>query len=189
MLCRALRCLRLLEAEGSIKITNKCGLHVHRDAEKYPYPELVKLEKFYFRNKNIIRFLVDPSRDFNRYCRPSSGDRYFDEDGEMTEDELLALPIEKLKEYKFAAVNILSKFYNGTVEFRQHESTFSEIEVLSWIEVTALLLGKYPADRTSIFFRDLLSSLGLSEKAQKFYITKATKRHMLYTLSGSKKEQ
>jgi hypothetical protein len=179
-LCRALNCLRILERAKHIEITDRCGLHVHRNADKYDYSELRMLEEFYFNNKNSIRFLVNPSRDSNRYCRTLTGNRYFDEHGEITEDELKALPIKELRGHKNAAVNILAKLYNNTVEFRHHESTFNEIEILSWIEFTAAVMEKFRSGRRSLFFIDLLNSLDLSDTAKKFYKAKAAKRHLLY---------
>ena len=170
LLLKLVKCLQILEFEKIITLTNQCGFHIHRNAKKYSYEKVQKIEEMYINNSNIIYKLLNNSRRDNRYCKMQKC-------SSLSEEELDNKTVTTLKNHKFSAVNTNAYFYNNTIEFRQHEATNSAKEILAWIEFTGKLLLHYKNVHKNIFMHSLFNQIKMANKTKLFYYKKYLKNY------------
>lgn len=173
LLIKVINCLQVLEISGIIKLTDMCGFHIHRDVKKYSYDEVQKIENVYLNNINSIYKLLNSTRKNNKFCITKKCNN-------LSEEILKNTPVKVLKESRFHAVNTNAYFYYNSIEFRQHETTVSVKEVLSWIEFTAQLVKYHlSVSNNNIFMGPLFKQLNISKGTKTFYKEKYIKNYKL----------
>lgn len=124
-------------------INTKCGLHVHIDARDFSYWEIRKLIKLYAKLEPGLLEMVPPSRkDNSDYCY-HCGQQYLQMIQSPVKDMKKQLirgmydrdrpqREEKRPQIRYAALNLHSWFYRGTIECRLAAGTMNELKIVPW---------------------------------------------------------
>jgi len=169
-LYKVARVLSVLEQFERIKITDKCGLHVHMDAADLSFLDVIKAAALYKNSAVAIQKLLADTRDGNRYCETPTSRRL--RKWSSAEYALEKTPVKELKTDKFYSVNPLSYFYYMTMEFRQHESTFTFNEIMYWVYIVANIINKRNDQSRYYLLNDLFNLVSLPNQVRDFYTTK-----------------
>lgn len=158
-----------LNADGAA-VTTACGYHVHVDARDYTYMDLLRLVKVYARIELALFMSVPRSRRSNYYCQPcgsmylNRGIGAFlapkakrkaawearklavhatygaDVSTVATQNAHKARAAQKYDGARYAALNLHSWFYRGTVELRLAAGTTNAEKVARWAVFFACVL-------------------------------------------------
>ena len=159
-------CAGLREVEASV--TTECGLHVHVDARNMTHRRLQRLVALYARVEDALFDMVPRSRKSNSYCR-RCGPEYlrmgiaaalanvrkspkrseealaravYDEDitDSYGKQRFEVRKTQKYDSARYAALNLHSWFYRGTVELRLAAGTTDATKITNWAILVASLL-------------------------------------------------
>ena len=130
-------------------IDSSCGIHVHMDARDFNWRELRNLIVIMNTIEPVIMNSMPKHRRFNRYCKP------IDEDfGQPIVNSHIYNNINSIEELvdfsyrdlskvdpdenrynssRYRGMNLHSRFYHGTIEFRYHEGEIESTPILDWI--------------------------------------------------------
>ena len=130
-------------------IDNSCGIHVHMDARDFNWQEL--------RNLIVIMNTIEPSimnsmpahRRLNRFCKsidddfgqPLVNSHVYDKINSL--EELVDFSYRDLSKVdpdenrynssRYRGMNLHSRFYHGTIEFRYHEGEIYSDPIIDWV--------------------------------------------------------
>ena len=149
---------------------NYCGLHIHVDARESEYADVIKQVATYSLLQTMLDKLLAPERTVNEFCMPVDDHLIHDNMSNFT--KLHNTPYVELREDKFYSVNPYAYFYNDTVEFRQHESTFNFKDIIYWLHTIQSIMYINKPDRHIYFLKPFFSLLRLNQEAKKHYINK-----------------
>jgi hypothetical protein len=148
-LAEVARVLAVLNRLGC-SVNRSCGLHVHHDARDLDLTSMKVLTKAYIKLEDVLDSLVAEDRrgDCHTYC---SGLRW----SGASVSELFARvdaaydvrSLYRIWDTRFVKLNLDALRVHGTVEFRQHEGTLDEADVLAWISMTQGLVMRAKAQR------------------------------------------
>lgn len=148
--------------------SNCCGLHVHINM-KGNYKEVIKHTSNYMYLQPALDKLFDNKRRYNHFCMPINN---------IVLDDLENLSEKTYKKFanKLYSVNPYSYFYHETLEFRQHESIFSFIDIMRWLSIIQSLITLSETKNSYVLFLDdLYNILNVSKEIQKHYTNKYVK--------------
>ena len=149
-ICKAL-------SNSDAKVTTDCGLHVHVDARDLTYYGIRRLATIYSVIERALFQAVSPSRRESRYCEPC-GDRYRNNIGKLTdfkrngfradvvesvyggETDIKNRKRDKYDSARYAALNLHSWYYRGTVECRMFNGTVNADKIIQWGILWALIV-------------------------------------------------
>jgi Putative amidoligase enzyme len=146
-------CNALKEQKG--KIDDRCGLHVHVEARNFDYYDLRKLIFFYAKVEDSLFSIVRRGRRNSDYCHPC-GERLVrdlerhrapkDNRKKVLENvygrevNVSAVRRERRNPARYAALNLHSVLYRGTVENRMHHGTIDRNTIVNWGLLWAAIL-------------------------------------------------
>jgi hypothetical protein len=132
-----------LNSEGA-KVTEACGYHVHVDARDLSYLDVQRVIRLYAKIESALFSIVPPSRRTSHYCSPC-GERYLNavNTGRIPDDKKIEYATygstcadhckrSKYHESRYAALNLHSWFFRGTLECRMAAGTAREDKVICW---------------------------------------------------------
>lgn len=140
------------------EVSAACGYHVHIDARDFSHWDLRKLVKLYARVEDALFSLVSPSRQDNHYCEKCGPDMaeklanksprdrlavyrsVYGRNGKIRKGEIEGKKHDKYNSVRYAALNLHSWFYRGTVECRLHHGTADPKKVICWALLWAGIL-------------------------------------------------
>lgn len=137
-----------------------CGVHVHVDTRDYTFPDMRRLILLWNLVEPAMYRLVHPSRQNNRYCQPCGNryakavlsgatpkelkEKFYQAVYQRTPGERFnAGTIRDGSKYsgdRYAALNVHSWMYRGTVENRMHHATVDWQKLANWACLNAYLV-------------------------------------------------
>lgn len=121
-----------------------CGYHVHVDARDFGYWDIRRLCKLYAKIEDGLFQCVSRSRRTSDYCQ-SCGERYLEMTRGRNAKEMFAKTVysadakclrsrkgHKHDSARYAALNLHSWLYRGTIECRMHQGTTNAKKVWLW---------------------------------------------------------
>lgn len=135
-------------------VTKACGLHVHVDARDFNFYDMRRLVYLYSKVEPALFGMVSGSRRNSRYCEPC-GDYLADgldkfKYPKAAKNKLLKniyrgnhykdARKDKYAEGRYAAMNLHSWMYRGTVENRMHHGTVNYTKIINWSMLWASIL-------------------------------------------------
>lgn len=156
-----LRALEKTYYNGDMNIDNTCGIHIHINALDFGFQEMKNLLLIYNSIDSTIFDSMPYSRRENSNCQPLNGvntdimvdihnmrdlvDYWYRVIGKCEPDE------SHYNSSRYHGLNLHSKFYHGTIEFRYHEGEIEPEPIISWIEFcnsTMTLAREMATDKT-----------------------------------------
>ncbi len=145
-LCNALK-------EDGAEVGTTCGYHVHVDARDFTHADVLRLIQIYARVEEGLFSVVAKSRRDNQYCCKCGSD-YLDrvESGSSVTDKAEkaaygknSTDVEERRKNKYdiaryAALNLHSWFFRGTIECRMHSGTTKAGNVKAWAQLWIAIL-------------------------------------------------
>jgi hypothetical protein len=169
--------------ESEAKTNKSCGLHVHVDGGKLSWQAIENFCKLWIAVEDEMFALVAKSRRESRYCKPFKDDalNMLAHKATIPGSRVVAMKktlarglygaragreSKKLKEKKrqkydesrYAAVNLHSWVYRGTIEFRLHHGTVKMLsKVLPWVRICRAIVH-YSANMTEAMYAGVLNA-------------------------------
>ena len=142
-------------SDDGVSVSKDCGYHVHVDARDFDFYAVQRLIEVYARIEDALFSIVAPSRRDNHYCE-RCGERYLRNSalggdpadkfakaiyGQSADDSVVQIAKRtKYHDARYAALNLHSWNFRGTVECRLHQGTVHARNVASWSVLWAGIL-------------------------------------------------
>lgn len=150
-----------------IKVSERCGLHVHVGANDLAKKEVAAVVSAYARYEKFFDSIVPPSRRNNHYCQSLSN--------LLTHADAKRFKNEPFQGYnriigtRYCKVNLEAYVKHGTIEFRQHSGTVEAEKIVNWIVLLIGFVEEYRTHNTTLepvqnWFANFCFRLGLSKK-------------------------
>jgi Putative amidoligase enzyme len=124
-------------------VNKQCGLHVHLDMRHLNSRRVGLIGKRLGRALPILKWIVDPSRHDNHYCKLEVG------------------PLTRGRDNRYYAVNMQAFTQYGTIEVRMHGGSTNGRKIKNWVELLRFIASsRIPKPLTT--FQDLID-LGIGE--------------------------
>ena len=118
-------------------VNSSCGLHVHFDSTNLNARQVAHIGIVYSRYQHLLKDMMPPSRQGSRWCKDFSMNvdtlRNID-----TEEEL----IEEYYESMNCRLNLHSRYFHGSLEFRLHSGTLNKTKIVNWIRILNAIIEK-----------------------------------------------
>ncbi len=136
------------------RVTPACGYHVHVDARDFNFHDIARLIRLYARLEPALKQCVSPSRRGMHYCA-DCGSKYLGAIERNSDDveEGIARGVydtdkteaqrRKRSKYdcaRYAAMNLHSWLFRGTIECRLHQGTTNASKVINWALLWASII-------------------------------------------------
>jgi hypothetical protein len=142
--------MRAVKAIGAVT-DGSCGVHVHHGVHDFTAKQLANVAEIYRNNEQTIDKLVAASRRNTSWARSmDNGRNYFEAatvalDGEWTSprhDQMAKSQLihQLAPEGRYFKVNFHSFVRQGTVEFRQHQTSLNAIRIWNWVVFTQMVV-------------------------------------------------
>ena len=136
--------------EHEALVNSSCGLHVHFDSTDLNYKQVACIAIVYREFEPYLKSMMPPSRQNSRWCRefPISTDALLNiSSEEMLVEEYYeymdSVPsIEKYNEARYCGLNIHSRYFHGSLEFRLHSGTLNPTKIRNWIRILNAIIEK-----------------------------------------------
>jgi len=136
----------------SVHVNQSCGLHIHFNSLDYSAKEVAYIGIVYKRLEGLIKQIMPPSRQDSRWCK-DFGDvisykslRSIDSEQELVDlyyEGMDSQPsTEKYNDARYCALNLHSRYYHGTLEFRLHSGTTNKAKIINWITILNSIIDK-----------------------------------------------
>lgn len=112
---------------ANAKTDNRCGLHIHVDANLMSLNQIISIVSEYQKLEDVIDRRMTPARR-GKQCKYAKGLGEYDFEHINTLEQLLSLMSDRNSK-----VNVQSLRKYGTLEFRQHHGSVCYDEIRSWI--------------------------------------------------------
>ena len=144
---------RLLNyGDYSVYVNRSCGLHIHFNCLDYSAREVAHIGIVYKHLEGIIKRIMPPSRQESRWCQ-NFGDimSYEQLRNIYSEEDLVesyykgmgsSPSTEKYNDARYCALNLHSRYYHGTLEFRLHSGTINRTKIVNWIIILNSIIDK-----------------------------------------------
>lgn len=136
-------------------VDDRCGLHVHLDSRHLKPHRAKLLGQRLGRALPVLKWVVDPSRHANSYCRMETG------------------PFKRNTENRYYAINMQSYFRYKTIEVRMHGGSTNARKIQHWIELLRFIAGSKVSKELETF-QDLID-LGAPEHLIEYADRRITK--------------
>jgi len=162
-----------------VRITKKCGFHVHVGIASESLTTLKNLVRTYSGSDAVINGLVSPSRRHNPYCgairiNHAAVDAANDMDSLVR--AIGQIPGERYvrSSSRYAKVNLQSYYQHRTVEFRQHQGTVEGAKVENWVRLCLrMVVASRAANAASQDLSTLLATLNASDTERQYFTQRA----------------
>ena len=141
-------------------VNRSCGLHVHFNSLDLTARQVAHVGIVYKYFEEILKGMMPNSRQSSNWCKdfpiPKKQLRHITEESELIEmyyDYMDSYPsAEKYNDARYCGLNIHSRYYHGSLEFRLHSGTINKTKILNWIQILnriidmAIDLERYTGD-------------------------------------------
>jgi hypothetical protein len=142
--------MRAVKAIGA-QTDASCGVHVHHGVHDFSAKQLANVAEIYSNNEQTIDKLVAFSRRNTHWARSMANGRNYYEaatvalDGEWTSSRhdqtaKANLVYQLAPQGRYYKVNFHSFVRQGTVEFRQHQTSLNAIRIWNWVVFTQMIV-------------------------------------------------
>lgn len=140
-----------LQASGCMT-NNKCGLHIHIDANDFKPEEVLNIIGNYAYYEYLIDDLFPKHRrdDNSAHCfrvtDEYAGATTFEFDSSFADcddKEKIELILDEFAISKYRKLNVQSLYEYGTIEFRQHEGTINYLDILMWLKFVQCFVAHF----------------------------------------------
>lgn len=126
---QAVKELKTYLENPSIEITDRCSLHVHVDARDLDKNQLFAICLLYTIFEYPL-YKISGDRYFNKYCIPVAESNFLQQAiANLKKDSY----VDRSNRYGGLNLNALQNF--GSLEFRMHEGTTSQRDILTWCKI------------------------------------------------------
>ena len=144
------KAMQAVKAIGAVTDPS-CGVHVHHGVHDFSAKQLANIAEIYSNNEESIDKLVAFSRRNTRWAQSmGNGRNYYDAatislDGEWTSSRhdvnaKHELVYQLAPQGRYFKVNFHSFVRQGTVEFRQHQTSLNAVRIWNWIVFTQMIV-------------------------------------------------
>ena len=133
-------------------IVNKsCGLHIHFNSLDMTAREVAHIGIVYNHFQEMLKEMMPNSRQDSNWCKDFTLDsrtlRNVDDEETLInlyyEYMMGSVPsTDKYNDARYCALNIHSRYYHGSLEFRLHSGTISKVKILNWIQILNCIVEK-----------------------------------------------
>ena len=136
--------------EHNAHINRSCGLHIHFNSLDLSAREVAHIGIVYSHFEEVLKGMMPKSRQKSNWCRdfpiPTKELRSVD-----TENSLLYMYYDYMDSYpssdkyndaRYCGLNIHSRYYHGSIEFRLHSGTLNKTKILNWIMILDVIILK-----------------------------------------------
>ena len=124
-------------------VNRSCGLHVHFNSLDLTARQVAHVGIVYRYFEEILKGMMPNSRQSSNWCKdfpiPKNQLRYITEESELIElyyDHMDSYPsTDKYNDARYCGLNIHSRYYHGSLEFRLHSGTLNRTKILNWIQI------------------------------------------------------
>ena len=141
-------------------VNRSCGLHVHFNSLDLTARQVAHVGIVYRYFEEILKGMMPNSRQSSNWCKdfpiPKKQLRHITEESELIEmyyDYMDSHPsTDKYNDARYCGLNIHSRYYHGSLEFRLHSGTLNRTKILNWIQILnriidmAIDLERYTGD-------------------------------------------
>ena len=134
----------------SIDVNRSCGLHVHFNSLDMSAREVAYVGVVYSQFQNILKGMMPKSRQGSNWCRdfevPINALRNI-----TSEEELIEIyyghmgehpSTDKYNDARYSGLNMHSRYYHGSLEFRLHSGTLNSRKIFNWISILNVIIIK-----------------------------------------------
>lgn len=150
------------------KVDEKCGIHVHVDAQAFDGRTLGNLAKIVYKQEALILHALGVSQErLARYTRPVSTDliRSIEHEKPRTKEHFNRLwygfhnqTPQHYDGTRYHGVNLHNVYYRGTVEFRWFEATLHAGKVKAYVQLCLAIAAKALASKSALSAKRTFSS-------------------------------
>ena len=141
-------------------VNRSCGLHVHFNSLDLTARQVAHVGIVYRYFEEILKGMMPNSRQSSNWCKdfpiPKKQLRHITEESELIEmyyDYMDSHPsADKYNDARYCGLNVHSRYYHGSLEFRLHSGTINKTKILNWIQILnriidmAIDLERYTGD-------------------------------------------
>ncbi len=136
--------------EHDALVNSSCGLHVHFDSTNLDYRQVAYIAIVYKEFEPYLKSMMPPSRQDSRWCKefPMSVDNLLS----IHSEEMLVQEyyesmdcnpsIEKYNDARYCGLNIHSRYFHGSLEFRLHSGTLNPTKIRNWVRILNAIIEK-----------------------------------------------
>ena len=131
-------------------VNSSCGLHVHFDSTNLNYRQVAHIAIVYKEFEPYLKSMMPPSRQDSRWCKefPMSIDTLLSINSEeMLVEEYYeymgSVPsVDKYNDARYCGLNIHSRYFHGSLEFRLHSGTLNPTKIRNWVRILNAIIEK-----------------------------------------------
>ena len=132
------------------RVNSTCGFHVHFNSIDKTPEEIANIAIVYQKYQKVLKSMMPPSRQSSNWCRDAEMDvdilrRVSDEKDLISEyyEFMGSSPSnDKYNDARYCGINIHSRYYHGTIEFRLHSGTINKTKISNWISILNIIILK-----------------------------------------------
>ena len=131
-------------------VNRSCGLHIHIDSTDMSAKEVARVGMVYNHFQEILKSMMPKSRQGSNWCKDFNM-MLADLIGIDSEEQLVSLYYEsmdshpstdKYNDARYSGLNLHSRYYHGSLEFRLHSGTLNKTKILNWISICNTIVEK-----------------------------------------------
>ena len=134
----------------SAYVNSSCGFHVHFNSLDLSAREVSHIAIVYQKYQKVFKSMMPNSRQSSNWCRDSlmipSQLRRVESEYDLIElyySEMGSTPsTNKYNDARYCGMNIHSRYYHGTIEFRLHSGTINKEKITNWISILNCIILK-----------------------------------------------
>jgi hypothetical protein len=131
-------------------VNSSCGLHVHFDSTNLNARQVAHIGIVYSKYQHLLKDMMPPSRQSSRWCKDFSMNvdtlRNIDTEEELIEEYYESMncrpSTEKYNDARYCGLNLHSRYFHGSLEFRLHSGTLSKTKIVNWIRILNAIIEK-----------------------------------------------
>ena len=129
-------------------VNRSCGLHLHFNSLDLSARQVAHIAIVYTKIEDTIFSMMPPSRRGSNWCR-KLGLGLVDLQSVKYEQDLVDLyyrraspSTEKYNDNRYYGLNIHSRYYHGSLEFRHHSGTLNGTKIRNWIRICNAIIER-----------------------------------------------
>tara|TARA_R110001583_G_scaffold86509_2_gene225940 strand:- start:5775 stop:6920 length:1146 start_codon:yes stop_codon:yes gene_type:complete len=131
-------------------VNRSCGFHVHFNSIDKTPREVAHIAIVYQKFQDVLKSMMPDSRQDSNWCRDSTMNlnalRNVDSEEALIDEYYESMDCspssEKYNDARYCGINIHSRYYHGTIEFRLHSGTINKEKITNWISILNCIMLK-----------------------------------------------
>ena len=131
-------------------VNRSCGLHVHFDSTDLSAREVSHVAIAYIHFEEMLKAMMPKSRQGSNWCKdfpvPYRSMRSVEDEDRLIDlyyDYMDSEPsTDKYNDARYCGLNIHSRYYHGSIEFRLHSGTLNKTKILNWVSILNMIIIK-----------------------------------------------